>query len=414
MAATALSPDITLAVVEDADGDRYAAPLLRDGTGVRRAVPGDGAALALVAALRDPSLVELEPSRTPFSLTPWHHADVIAERAIDVDQSNESVIVENADGTVGAVVKWVVRVSAGDDPAPIRVARLVESGFEAMPRPWGMVQWRVEPGGPFALVAMVTELVPGARDGWEWAVEDARAYAAGGASLEVTAVEPGTTLGRIVAELHLGLADATPTVADVARAAAWRDEAIAGLDDALALMDGPELVRLGRHAEAIRDELNALADATGTPLVPVHGDLHVGQVLRGSDGSYRITDFDGNPVATHHERTAPQPVAVDVAGMAQSLDHVAYVVLHRTSGVDAEAVQRWRTAVGDAFLSAYRARLAAADRTALLDERLVPPLRLRQVCREYVYAGRHLPHWRYVPDRAVRDRFPVPDHEGAE
>ncbi|WP_153816636.1 MULTISPECIES: aminoglycoside phosphotransferase [Mumia] len=430
-----------MAVVEDADGRRFAAPLVRDGDRVRRALPGDGAALALVSHLSLveaplpplveaplpplveaplpplveaplPPLVEARSDRDhPFTLTTWQHAPVDSERAIDVDQSNESVIVHGPGG--GAVVKWVVRVSDGDDPAPARVSRLVDAGFEAMPTPWGMVQWETAPGGPLALVAMVTELVRDARDGWEWAVAYARAYASGAASLHTTATAPGETLGRIVAAMHLGLADAVPPVADPERAVAWRDEATAGLDDALALMDGDELVRLESHADALREELGALADAAGTPLIPIHGDLHVGQVLRGADASYRVTDFDGNPVATPAERLAPQPAAVDVAGMAQSLDHVAYVVLHRTPGVDADAVQTWRTAVVGAFLASYRATLAAAGRAALLDEALLAPLRMRQVCREYVYAGRHLPHWRYVPDRAVRDRYESPT-EGSD
>lgn len=400
VAAAPLSAAITLAVVEDADGHRYAAPLVVDGVRVRRARPGDGAALALVAALG-------RGSDAMFAFSRWDGHAVTEERAIDVDQSNESVIVSGPDGG-GAVVKWVVRVSQDGDPAPERVTRLVKHGFDAMPTPWGMAQWCAEPGRPPALLAMVTALVPEARDGWEWAVEDARAYASGAASLEATATTPGTTLGTIVATMHLGLADTVVPRADSERAAAWKADALETLDEALALMDGDELDRLVRHAEALRTELGALGDATGTPLVPVHGDLHVGQVLRGADGSYRVTDFDGNPVATPAERLAPQPAAVDVAGMAQSLDHVAYVVLHRTPGVDAEAVERWRTTVVDAFLSAYRETLADAGRADLLDERLMTPFRTRQVCREYVYAARHLPHWRYVPDRAVRARFEYP------
>ncbi|WP_208322347.1 hypothetical protein [Mumia sp. ZJ430] len=396
VAATSLSATVTLTVVEDADSRRYAAPLVLDGDRVRRAVPGDGAALALVEALG-------RGSDGAFSLTRWDGHPVTAERVIDVDQSNESVIVHGPDG--GAVVKWVVRVSDDADPAPVRVARLVEAGFDAMPTPWGMVQWQPDPESPPSLVAMVTALVPDARDGWQWAVQDAVAYASGATSLHDSATAPGAALGGIVAAMHLGLADSSPPVADAEHAAAWHAEALATLDDALALMDGAERVRLERHADALRSDLGALAHAAGTPLVPIHGDLHVGQVLHGTDGAYRVTDFDGNPVATPAERLAPQPAAVDVAGMAQSLDHVAYVVRHRTPGVDPAAVQRWRTTAVEAFLSSYRATLDAAGRGDLLDERLLVPMRMRQVCREYVYAGRHLPHWRYVPDRAVRDRY---------
>ncbi len=84
-----------------------------------------------------------------------------------------------------------------------------------------------------------------------------------------------------------------------------------------------------------------MADAAGTPLIDVRGDLHVGQVLRhpdaptgrgptaGTPASYAVVDFDGNPVLAAAERVRRRPAAVDVAGMMASPDHVGRVVLHR-------------------------------------------------------------------------------------
>ena len=70
--------------------------------------------------------------------------------------------------------------------------------------------------------------------------------------------------------------------------------------------------------------------STPTPLIDIHGDLHVGQVLRHSaPPAYAITDFDGNPVVRVDEHDDRQPAAVDVTGMAASLDHVGRVVLRR-------------------------------------------------------------------------------------
>ena len=42
----------------------------------------------------------------------------------------------------------------------------------------------------------------------------------------------------------------------------------------------------------------------------------------------------------------------------------------------------------------------------LFDEALAVPLRLQQEVREFLYAAKHLPHWRYVPDGALRDLLP--------
>jgi maltokinase len=140
-------------------------------------------------------------------------------------------------------------------------------------------------------------------------------------------------------------------------------------------------------------------------VIDVHGDLHVGQVLRFADRpDYAVVDFDGNPIVPPDRRADRQPAAVDVAGMLASLDHVGRVVVHRTEELDVrgvETVETWIREARGAFLRAYREGLAAAGRPELLDERLLRPLLVVQECREYLYAVRHLPHWVYVPDKAL-------------
>jgi maltokinase len=128
----------------------------------------------------------------------------------------------------------------------------------------------------------------------------------------------------------------------------------------------------------------------------VHGDFHVGQVLRDSDGRLLVTDFDGNPALLAEQRLAPQPAARDVAGMLASIDHVARVVVHRTPGVDADRVLSWIAPAQDAFLSSYREHAGH-----LLDDSLLRPMMAEQECREFVYAATRLPHWRYVPAAAL-------------
>jgi maltokinase len=127
----------------------------------------------------------------------------------------------------------------------------------------------------------------------------------------------------------------------------------------------------------------------------------VSESTKGSGPSYAVTDFDGNPVLSPADRVAPAPAAVDVAGLLQSLDHVGRVVSHRTEHFDAALVEEWIAGAQGALLDRYRAALAEAGRPHLLDESLLPTLRVRQVVREYLYAARHLPHWRYVPHSAL-------------
>ena len=176
----------------------------------------------------------------------------------------------------------------------------------------------------------------------------------------------------------------------------WRSGALADLERALAVTTGDAHHVLSEREGAVRAVLDALP-ADGTTVMRVHGDLHVGQVLRSS--GYVITDFDGNPVVPPGERIWPQPAATDVAGMAQSLVHVGIVVRRHNPHLDARAVARAAAAVRAAFLDAYRAGLR--EHAPLLDDRLLTPFAVRQVCREFVYAATHLPRWSYVPEAAL-------------
>ena len=91
----------------------------------------------------------------------------------------------------------------GPHPAPRRISILRDAGFGAMPSPWGFVTWQ-PPDGAETLVASVDEYLPGAVDGWTWAVElitDAAQNHVPG-----PAVDAATEVGTVVADLHAALA----------------------------------------------------------------------------------------------------------------------------------------------------------------------------------------------------------------
>jgi maltokinase len=318
------------------------------------------------------------------------------------------------------MVKWSVALPRpgvrGAQPAADRIGTLMTAAFAGTPRPWGLLRYVDDTDdSSHLLLASVAEFLPGAEDGWDWAVEDVRRLARRESSLE-DAVAPAARLGELTARMHQALASTGVTVADDRLTARWTARAYDDLDAAVQLVDGAEGVRLRARAGRIAVAFSAFRECVGTPLIDVHGDLHVGQVLRhGDPADYSVTDFDGNPVLAPTDRSAPQPAALDVAGMLASLDHVGRVVVRRTDGVDAALVRSWISAAQDSFLAAYRSTLASLGSLELLDERLLVPLRLQQECREYLYAVHHLPHWRYVPDAALVDLLPdlpEPDEPG--
>jgi maltokinase len=144
--------------------------------------------------------------------------------------------------------------------------------------------------------------------------------------------------------------------------------------------------------------LDGFAAVQTTPVTRIHGDLHVGQILRVPDGSMFVSDLDGDPVAPVQERIAPGSPARDVASMACALDHAGRVVVRRHPETR-DAIEAWIPRARRAFLAAHREALAADP--SLFDERLLHPFAVAQEAHEFVYAARFQPGWTGVPDAAL-------------
>ncbi|KUI35740.1 glucosamine kinase [Mycobacterium sp. GA-2829] len=376
-----------LAVV-DRDGRLSAVPAVADGDRWRRAGAGDGTAEALLQLL---VATPGSSAQGRFEVVSWTGGPAPeGERPVTVDQTNESVVVGDL-----AVVKWATHLEPGPHPAPGRLAALTAAGFTAMPTPWGVVTWTPRAGAR-TLVATVTGYLPGAVDGWTWAVDLVKDAARSGDHTAV--IDVCTTLGMVVADMHASLG-ATVTTSTRADAQRWRDGAFSTLAAARELAGPANAQLLADHADTITAELDRLSQLVDVPIIEAHGDLHVGQVLRAGDRLV-VTDFDGNPVLPPAERMLPAPAAVDVAGILQSLSHVAIVAAERSeltpeqlAPVDADARA--------APLNAYLHRLSETGHADLHIAHALTAFRLQQVLREIVYAGRHLPRWMYVPDAAL-------------
>lgn len=391
------SERLALLIAGDDRGHTYPVPAVLEReqnarvTRVRRARPGDGAAEALLALITAGTARELDAAGR-FRTTGWHCRDTAGEAPIPVDQTNESVIAGQA------VVKWALTADSGPHPAPSLLAVLDGAGFTGMPLPWGVLEWTAEIGAAPRLIALAVDYLTNAQDGWTWAVEDIRNAATTGDATSV--ITSGRAVGTLIADFHRALAGtARPATDD--ELTSWRSSALGDLDAALTATTGAPHGQLAAAADRIRACFATIQVDAGQ-VMRVHGDLHVGQVLAVADGcgrSYKLTDFDGNPVEAPDERSALRPAATDTAGMAQSFIHAGLVVAEHHPDLPLPAVIEAAQTARDTFLSSYRAGLA--DRGELFDDRLLVPLALRQVCREFSYAARHLPRWSYVPEGAL-------------
>lgn len=329
----------------------------------------------------------------------------VGEQSIAVDQTNTSVV-------VGArlVVKLVGRWAAADRAGRL-LERLAEAGSDDVARLHGRVEWR-HPRLGTSTLAIVTEYLPGAEDGWTWAVDDVVDVLGGGADPDWPAL-----LGTRVAHIHdlLG-ADAQPAGADAAGRRLAR--AAAALRGAIAAADGPSGARLRNRRDSLERDIRSLGETRPGLEFPIHGDLHVGQVLAsplgggatagatagtGTDARrYTIIDFDGDPQLAAAERERPDAAARDVAHLLVSLDLVAAVAQKRAGRVDTRAFD-WADRARAGLLGAYR---AALGRPELFDPALLPGFEAEQLVAELHYADRFLPVWRYAPDAAITYRHP--------
>ncbi|MFB9892912.1 hypothetical protein [Planobispora takensis] len=343
---------------------------------------GDGRTVDLLMALTS----EIPP---PYVVRRFHPLPETppgaAERGFDVDQTNHSVVVGES-----VVVKWLTPPAPLPQPTPEAFAHLTAVGFTATAAPYAAISRDGE------LLALVTAYLPDARDGWEWCVDEA---AAGRTAF-------AADLGLLAADLHAALATPSPAFPDPVRLSPaspgpWPGRARTALREALELTDGEDGRWLAARADRVERDFHALEDPGATPLIRIHGDLHVGQILRWRDG-YAVIDFDGNPTVSDTDRH--QPAARDLAQLTTSLEHAGQVAVRRRDA-DPAAVGRWAAEAVGSLEDAYRRRLRERGHADLLHDGLLRAFAVEQECRELIYAARHLPRWRYAPMGVLRSWY---------
>jgi maltokinase len=329
-------------------------------------------------------------------------------RMLPGEQSNTSVIV---DGTV--IAKFFRRLRTGENPEAELLRLLTRAGEPHVP---GLLASLSGPAGNLrggtATYAVLQRFLPAARNGWDLALADARALAgATDAGLGLGVGMRGDTasagfaweahrMGRAVAEVHRSLAAATaPTVltrSDLHGISTRMRERLA-----TAVRTVPELRSL---APPVAAAYQNLADsAPGVAAQRVHGDLHLGQVLK-AGMRWSVIDFEGEPDRTFEERRTPHPAAKDIAGMLRSFDYAEHHVLigEGKAPAPADVQQRlhdWAQRNQDAFCAGY-AQGAGTDprdhpvllRTYLMDKAVY----------EVLYETRNRPAWVPIPLRALQ------------
>jgi maltose alpha-D-glucosyltransferase/alpha-amylase len=319
----------------------------------------------------------------------------------------------------------------------------------------------VPASGNAATLALLQALVPNQGDGWTWTLEELERYyqdcsllpppadpIAGGpvdfVALSAAEVDPGVrdrmglwldavaTLGCRTAELHVALAtpSSDPAFAPEPLAPADLDQLAARLrENAVKVLEGlkeglsglPDAVvesaglLLSRRRQLLESFARIAARPTGGLRTRIHGDLHLGQVLRVKN-DYTFLDFEGEPTTSLAARRAKHSPLKDVAGMLRSFSYAAWVSLQQFTDRGPDAFPRlapwavqWERAAAAAFLRAYRAtpgveRFLPADAADLAT--ILEAYVLDKAFYEVLYELNNRPAWVWIPLRYILTHQP--------
>lgn len=417
------------------------------------ALEDPGAALAMLRLIEDG--VDLEPNigLLRFRKGPSYErftGSVRDVRRIDAEQSNTSVVFGET-----AILKVFRKLEAGVNP-DLELTRYLRqtAGFESTPDLMGSVEL-VALDGVTASVAVLTRFVPNRGDAWSFTLKSLNRFfnaasrsaadplsRSGRAALRRMAGDyfaAAEALGRLTGELHNALGTAPEDEPDIVPQEITADDVRHWLEKArngaevtleevgrrLDVIPGAfpagihnQLAALVRESPELRQRLEELRrlESGGLRKIRIHGDYHLGQVLRSrhpnrTGGEWIVFDFEGEPGRRLDERRARYSPLRDVAGMLRSFDYAVQVSI-RDFGTDDFMLRNALRAWGGAWMEATRNAFVDGYRSVVTDPGLAPSdpadfhavltaFELEKAIYELGYELNSRPDWLWIPLQGI-------------
>ncbi|MFE1168722.1 phosphotransferase [Nocardiopsis sp. NPDC058789] len=325
--------------------------------------------------------------RVRFRTLPGTTVEAIGPgRLLTGEQSNTSLVYGR-----DYVLKTFRRLWPGRNPD--LELNMALSGSPYVARPCGWIEADLSGHSTPTTLALLQTFVPDATDGWVMATANVRTLLDG---TEADFGDESARLGRTTAAVHSSLASALPT--DVLSPSAAGELADAMVERlAMASAEVPELAE---HAPRV---MEAYADFAGLdeplPIQRVHGDYHLGQVIRPASG-WVLLDFEGEPTVPVRERQRLSSPLRDVAGMLRSFDYAAgFLLVEQDDDPDlAWAARDWARRNREAFCRGY-AEGGGADPEKHLT--VLRAFEFDKAVYEVLYEARNRPNWLRVPLESI-------------
>jgi maltokinase len=341
--------------------------------------------------------LDSEMAKALLSVASHGSLTAVRSRPLTAEQSNTSLIFDDE-----VIFKVFRRLRPGPNPEVEVTTALTDVGFRHVAEP--LVRWSDDRYD----LGFGQRFLAGGADGWALAITSLRdLYSSGSPNTPADAggdfAAEAQRLGRVTAEMHLALASVYPPERGKVALDAWRSlvdgfrprlqeaSEFTGLD----LVDGAEV--LLRRLDDVMDP---------GPVYRVHGDFHLGQVMR-VDSGWFVLDFEGEPAKPVEERTAPTSPLKDVTSMLRSFHYASrYVLIERALPDWAELTplaRAWESHNRQAFLDGYQSHPGILE---VLPEPGVAPavvtaFELDKALYELNYERAYRPEWVAIPTDAI-------------
>jgi len=386
---------------------------------------------------------------TAFSKLSPEPVSSLTPKPVGAEQSNTSIIYGNR-----LILKFFRRIQEGLNP-DLEIGQFLteKTPLKSVPPLAGKLEYQARDRKPMAQ-GMLQKFVPNQGDAWGFTLKSLASYydevrkilkADGGdppaatkgnpvASIPDTAksafesyLGAAALLGQRTAEMHLALASDASDPAFAPEPFTMESQQALEQSVSALLVRVFSLLRdkmkylpteWRARAEKLAERESEIAARFNTALrepiramrTRIHGDYHLGQVLR-TENDFVIIDFEGEPARSIEERRVKRSPLQDVAGMLRSFHYAAFAPLLREERVSGDDVTRmgawaeaWNSRVTERYVAKYfeTAKDAAYLPTTEAEIQTVLELHLlEKAIYELGYELNNRPTWVGIPLQGI-------------